>query len=938
MRHFLHLIFIVIVSHLNAMADDASKPAANYQVDALPINIAPTVAVLPHTDVQVVGQPRMTKGHPCTLWDQEDINHYKEMLKTSKELQFQLAEMKAQMDEVIATPVTIPPPPPGKTYPGDYFPPLPGQPNLSPQDKFRGYVARDCQVVGSLGILYALTGEEKYGEYAKQLILAYAHTSQFNFPGVNYRNGSGIISNTFIEAQYMDYFAFGYDLIYNLPSWTPEEHARVHDELLRPVAEDMLYPGVPEKPEVMNSATQPNNRGAFCATYVLWAGYATDDQELVNAALYGIHPTSSVHDNVHCGTFPAPKDWTVGTAENPSRGLLDDFFAPTCIPGGMWVEGTPGYAFYALGSMVDAAEMAWHHNVDLYRHNDCIFKYMFDFPILMAYPDLSVPGENDSHRESMFLCAAPSRMKMFGAPPNVYEYAYRRYRDPAYLPFINNPEERAYLANPTAPPPPPVPGAPAPPPPAPGTPPPPTPIYSERHINLAYVGVIPPSLLYDLDPAQGTTIPLAPSVNYPVVGYGILRTPAADGSGQQGLTLSYGPSASHGHPDKLHIDLYALNDVLMPSPGVNFPYGGNIRLPKWYHTTIAHNTLTVDEKIQDTIGANPKSTANADQVVFAPALTVGLQRAWTDSVYPGAGVTMDRAVFMTSNYLADIFGAFSAAPHKYDFAWHIRGDATSDLTFSPITFDQSINGYNWFTSARAADATDKPINIISTNGDKVARLHLAGGSPTQAIIGEGGIYVDGTTKDTDKPTCPTIIERRDKITSTLYGNALDFSGSKDGYVKDITQEGSLDAGYALLKVTTSAGTDQCFASYRPGSYTAGSLKTDALQAFVQMNGQDVQTLYLAGGKTLQMANASITRSETGLAYVEKTATGSYLAGNPSPAAATVTVTLPALAGMKAFNLDDAGKRTGPTDVQKGSTPGSFMILLKASSRVEFASS
>jgi hypothetical protein len=139
------------------------------------------------------------------------------------------------------------------------------------------------------------------------------------------------------------------------------------------------------------------------------------------------------------------------------------------------------------------------------------------------------------------------------------------------------------------------------------------------------------------------------------VGFGILRTPAADGSGNQGLILSYGPTASHGHPDKLHIDLYAMNDVLMPTPGVNFPYN-NPNIPKWLHTTLAHNTLTVDEKSQDYLGANQKSTAHADQVVFAPAATVGLERAWTDSVYPG--VTMDRAIFMTENYMADIFGAF----------------------------------------------------------------------------------------------------------------------------------------------------------------------------------------------------------------------------------------------------------------------------------------
>ena len=194
-----------------------------------------------------------------------------------------------------------------------------------------------------------------------------------------------------------------------------------------------------------------------------------------------------------------------------------------------------------------------------------------------------------------------------------------------------------------------------------------------------------------------------------------------------------------------------------------------------------------------------------------------------------------------------------------------------------------------------------------------------------------------STENRGRPTAPTIIERRENSPSTVYGNALDFSGSKDGYVKGVTQEGGLDTGYALLKVTTTAGTDLCFASYRPGKYTAGSLQTDALQAFVQVNGSDVQTLYLAGGSTLVAGNASIVRSEPGLAYVEKTATGSYLVGNPSPAAASVTVSLPAMAGLKAFNLDDTGKRTGPADAKAGSAPGSFTIPLKPSSKIEFSS-
>lgn len=910
----------------------ADAPATDgFQVKTVePANIAPTVSTLPHDKVQVSGQPRMTKGHPCTLWDQEDINHYKEMLKTSKELQFQLDDLKAAMDARIATPVDIPAPPTGKNFPGDYFPAVADRPNATAPEKLRIYASRDNQAVAHLGILYALTGEEKYADYAKQLLLAYAHASQYNGnPQTNYRNNQGLISQLLEDAQILDGFALGYDLIYNLPSWKPEERAQVHDEWLRPLAMEMVYPGTPEKKGQPSFAAQSNNRGLIGSVSVLWAGYATDDEELVNAGLYGVHPTTDKAINEHMKLFPPLQDWTVGTKENPAEGLLTTHFTPTCIPGGMWVEGTPSYAFYALGSMIDAAEMAWHHNLDLYRYNDCILKYMFDFPLLMSYPDLTTPGENDAHRESIVLCAFPNALKNFGAPPNLYEYAYRRYQDPAYLPVINNAEEKAYLANPTPLPSPPAPGATPPPAPPPGTPPP----YSERHLTLTKIGVIPPSLLYDLDPAEGKAASaLQPSVNYSLVGYGILRTPTLDGSSTQGLILSYGPTASHGHPDKLHIDLYAFNDVLVPTPGVNFPYN-NPNIPKWLHTTLAHNTLTVDEKSQEYLGTNPKSTARADQTIFAPASTVGLQRAWTDSVYPG--VTMDRSLFLTPNYLADVFGVFSASPHKYDLAYHIRGDATSDLALKPLTFSPDVNGYNSFTSASASDATDKPWTVTSTRDSNIARLHVAGGASTQAIIGEGGIYVDGTDPK-GRPTAPTIIERRENSTATIYGNALDFTGGKDGFVKDVTQSGSLDAGYGLLKIQTAKGTDLCFAAYRPGNYKAEGLQTDALQALVQMNGSEPETLYLAGGKSLQAGNASITRSEPGLAYVEKTQDGNYIIGNPSSTDATVNVTLPALKGLAAFALDENGKKGA--EVAPAAKADSVSLPLKAGAKVLFTKS
>jgi hypothetical protein len=164
---------------------------------------------------------------------------------------------------------------------------------------------------------------------------------------------------------------------------------------------------------------------------------------------------------------------------------------------------------------------------------------------------------------------------------------------------------------------------------------------------------------------------------------------------------------------------------------------------------------------------------------------------------------------------------------------------------------------------------------------------------------------------------------------------VDISGTKDGYLKGVIQAGGMDKGYGLLQIQTVKGTDLCFTAYRPGTYKAGALETDAQQAFVVMDAQDVRAMYLAGGKVLKTAGGDLERSEPGLAYVEMTGTGTYIVGNPSGNDATVTVTLPALSGLKGYLLDNKGARSGPASV-KNSSPTSLTVELKAASKVEFS--
>ena len=191
-------------------------------------------------------------------------------------------------------------------------------------------------------------------------------------------------------------------------------------------------------------------------------------------------------------------------------------------------------------------------------------------------------------------------------------------------------------------------------------------------------------------------------------------------------------------------------------------------------------------------------------------------------------------------------------------------------------------------------------------------------------MGDGGVYVDLTSDDPKKrPSAPTILERREGERSTIFGNVLDLTGKPEGYVKSVAQSGEVDAGFAALRIETAEGRDLCFASYRRGDFVEDGIETDALQAFVSSNRSGPRALYLGGGTYLKAGDASVKRSETGLAYVEKLPNDSYTVGNPSPGPATVTVRFEALRGLEALcSTTRASRKARPRSPR--TAPGSYL--------------
>ncbi len=790
--------------------------------------------------VKVVGQPRQASGHPCTLWDKEDVAHYKKMLAENKELKEQFDGLKKALDVRITQPINVPQ---GiKDAKGNWTHLSDVQPDPGASGTYGAVHTQLALDIANLGMMWQLTGDNKYADFAKKILLAYADA--YPTYAVGARPGFSHAPIILYDQILSDAISFiplarGYDFIHDYSGITPDERKHIEDDFIKPEGQ-----WIAKNHSMMEAST---NWSAICTCAVLTAGYATEDQELINTALYGIN----------------------GTPEKPTGGLYDRHFSAKAIqPDGLWVEGAMGYQFMALQALVMDAETLWHHNIDMYRYRDGALKHLFDSPIQYSYPDLTSPAMHDSGRDSIV-----------GNDSFLYEYAYRRYQDPAYVPILNQ---------------------------------------VGRHLDTHFQQ-FPVSVLYDRDRDAAATPPEWKSVNFFDVGYGILRLTTPRGTNS--VLLAYGPEGSHSHPDELSLDIYALNDVLLMVPGSAW-----YELPiyhQWYHTTFAHPTMTIDEMDQQS-SFNGKPAAST-QLIYGTADTMGIQRASNNEAYPG--VIMDRSVFVTPNYVGDLFGGFAQLPRKMDMVYHIRGKFSSSLPLQSWSFPEPVaNGYNQLTNVQhtAAPTDESWSATLDRNGD-IAHVVAAGGTPTEIIEGDGHY---------GRETPPTIVERR-TTNATIFGNAIDISGAKDGYVKSVAQEGSLDTGYGLLKVTTPKGIDLCFASYRPGDYKAGDLETNALQALVQMDGDHAQAMYLGGGTNLKAGAGSIGRSAPGLAYVEKAETGGYVVANASSSDATITVTLAALKGMKAFALDSNEQRTGPTDIK---TSGDAVSLdLKGGTKVEFAS-
>ena len=751
--------------------------------------------------VKAYGEVRSVKGHPCTTWDAADVKRFRAMMETSPELKAQAQALRRAMDKRLTQPLGIPQPEKGAD--GEW---------LHISDTKVGKIHNALSLdIANLGTCYQLFGDDRYAEFAKRLLLAYADAWPNYGVGARptfHHDPSKVFDQRLGDATWLIQIAVGYDFIHDYKGLTAAEREHIEKDL---VAGDAYF--IRQNSAHLRGAC---NWSAIGTAAILAAGYACDDMELVNTALFGMN---WLNRKDRKGRVTEPKRWWEGTPNAKPSGV-ELHFSEQCIDvDGMWCEGAMGYHFMALQALVVDAEILRHHGIDLYRYRGGALKCIFDSPLLFAYPNLISPAIHDS-----------GNANIVGREAYLYEYGYLNYRDPKYLEILRRTGRRL--------------GA------------------SFQQFTV--------STLYDVDVGKAGEVVAPESSNLNGVGYGILRL--TDAKGTRSTLLDYGPNRSHGHPDKLNLDIWGFGELLVPDPGSTWYEKPIYR--NWFRTTFAHNTLNVDMQEQKPCGA--------ELLVYAPGESVGLMRGRTDGAY--AGVMMDRAVFQTAGYVADLFGAFGKMSRTYDLAWHPVGDA-AEVKCAGESVDFKLAeprspGYSELTALKgwkASRAEDVFSVGFTAHGVKTALV-------MPAADGEETLFV--TAKAQIEKDLRTPVFARRKAASTVFGSVYTYDGS----VPKVRELSDRDRTFAALTIHGDDGDDVCYASFRDGTRKCAGIETDAQQAFVafRRGSREAKAMILGGGTLLKAGGCELRRSTSGSALVEITETGSYLVRNCGADATTVS--------------------------------------------------
>ncbi|OCH23564.1 heparinase II/III family protein [Aliivibrio sp. 1S128] len=492
------------------------------------------------------------------------------------------------------------------------------------------------------GRLFLITEESKYRDYIVDMLTAYATVYPTLESNVSLdSNPPGkLFHQTLNENMWMLYASCAYSCIYHTIS--EEQKRLIEDDLLKQMIEMFVVTYAHDFDIV-------HNHGLWAVAAVGICGYAINDQESVDKALYGLKM-----DKVS-GGFLAQ---------------LDQLFSPD----GYYMEG-PYYHRFSLRPIYLFAEAIERRQpeIGIYEFNDSVIKTTSYSVFKTAFPDGTLPALNDSSKtisindEGVIMATS---------------VCYHRYEQTETLLGMADHQQDVWVHS------------------------------SGQTLSNAV------EQADEIKPFNWGSLFVTDGPEGEKGGVSILRhrdekdddTMALIWFGQHGSDHQYHSALDHGHYDGLHLSVFNRGHEVLHDYGfgrwVNVePKFGGRYIPEnktYCKQTVAHNTVTVDQKTQ-----NNFDTALAEskfgQKHFFIADDQSLQgMSGTISDYY-TGVDMQRSIILADlpefekPLVIDVYRIEADAEHDYDLPVHHSGqiirtdfDYQVESTLRPLGED---NGY-----------------------------------------------------------------------------------------------------------------------------------------------------------------------------------------------------------------------------------------------------
>ncbi|GGQ23619.1 heparinase II/III domain-containing protein [Shewanella litoralis] len=636
------------------------------------------------------------------------------------------------------------------------------------------------------GRLFLITQDDKYRNYIVDMLSAYATvypTLESNVSRDSNPPGK-LFHQTLNENMWMLYASCAYSCIYHTLDESQKRH--IEDNLLKQMI-DMFVVTYAHDFDIIH------NHGLWAVAAVGICGYAINDQASVDKALYGLKL-----DKVS-GGFLAQ---------------LDQLFSPD----GYYMEG-PYYHRFSLRPIYLFAEAIERRQpeIGIYQFNDSVIKTTSYAVMSTAFPDGTLPALNDSSKtisindEGVIMATS---------------VCYHRYEQNDTLLSMANHQQDVWV-----------------------------------HISgLTLSNAVNDTK--DIKPFSWGSLFVTDGPEGEKGGVGILRhrdaknddTMALIWFGQHGSDHQYHSALDHGHYDGLHLSVFNRGQEVLHDYGfgrwVNVePKFGGRYIPEnksYCKQTVAHNTVTVDQKTQNNFDT-ARAESKFGQKHFFKADDSSLQGMSGRISGYYDGTDMQRSIIIAElaefekPLVIDVYRITADKPHQYDLPVHYSGqiirtdfDYQTESTIKPLGAD---NGYQHLWNVGSGNVSGSSL-LSWLHGNSYYSLVSSATPDSKVIFARTG----ANDPDFNLRSEPAFILRQSGQnhvfasvleTHGYFNESIEASVGARGLVSKVEVVGHNDSA-TVINISTTSGNGYTIA--------ISNLSGDALegQHTVEFNGQTYQ--------------------------------------------------------------------------------------------------